>query len=132
MPPTTVEPPLCVMPAGIWSKPLLTFWPSAPLRTAPDWFVTSTAIERNRRSVHETSHPRFASRKPQLRRSLGRRFPGPRRSGLLSLASATAVLRSAALDPRTTRTSGSFPQRSSLLHPQSALETPLVPAGLWL
>src|ERR1039458_9047523 len=100
MPLTTVEPPHCEMPAEIWSKPLLTISPSVLLKTATDWFVTSTAIEPNRRSAHEAPHPRFASRKPQLRRYLGGRFPGPRRSGLLSLASATAVLRSAARDAR--------------------------------
>src|ERR1022692_4512830 len=132
MPPTTVEPPHCEMPAEIWLKPLLTISPSVLLKNATDWFVTSTAIEPNRRSAHEASHPRFASRWPQLRRSLGGRFPGPRRSGLLSLAFATAVLRSAARDARTTRTSRPIPQRASLLHRQSALETPLVPAGLWL
>src|ERR1017187_7538125 len=86
----------------------------------------------NRRSTHEASHPWFAWRQSQHSEHLGGRFPGPRRSGLLPLASRATVLRSAALHSRTKRTSRPFPQRSPLLHSQSAVETPLVLAGLWL
>src|SRR5882762_3642823 len=105
---------------------------SAPPKIARVLFASSTATPDPRRSAHEAPYPGFASRKSQLRGHLGGRFPGPRRSGLLPLASATSVLRCAARHTRTKRASGPLTYRSSLLHAQSTLETPLVSAGFRL
>src|ERR1035437_110321 len=132
MPPTTVAPPPCEMPAESRSKPLSTALRNEPPKIARGLSASSTITSSNRRSIHEASNPRFASRKPQFREHLGGCFPGPCRSGLLPLASATTVLPCVAHCPRTKRTSGPFTHWSSLLHPQSALETQLVPAGFRL
>src|ERR1700722_13106708 len=132
MQPTIAAPLPSEMPAATRSKPLSTILPCALPKIATAWSASSIAIPNRRRLPLEAPYPRFAWRQSQYSDHLGGRFPGPRRSGLLPLASRAAVLRPAAHHSRTKRTSRPFPQRTALLHFQGTLETPLVPEGLWL
>src|SRR5712692_8034008 len=129
MPLTSAARKLSARPAEIWSNPLSTTSPHGLPRTVRVSYASSIATRSPRRFTHEAPYswpPRSSSERGGGPRGA---FPGPDRSGLLSLASAETVLLSASRRSRTERAHRALHLRPALLQRASPVETELVPAG---